>query len=103
MPRNQHSRPNDHTGSLAISNLALQSDINGRYPTLPSYPAGTPVADVLEDLLDRLSAVPIKAITASAIIRKTQQWTTPGEILYSFSAEARLGNDSSFTADAVIS
>lgn len=49
--RNRHDRTNDHTGTLALSRVAIDHAI-GRYP------AGTLVSDIIADFNARLAALP---------------------------------------------
>lgn len=108
--RNRHLRTNDHEGSMALSKLVLGAPIVGRYPILPTYPAGMSVADVLSDIYDRVVAQGVPRFTADATLKKTMGVPyivgtnyKPGSGLYvPIFAVIGTASSSSFTADAVI-
>lgn len=104
--RNRHRRADDHTTPQPLSSLSLETDIVGRYPTLPTYPAGMLVADVLADLIARLGVVgAVRGFTGDAVVKAVRQWAgVGGSIPYAFTCEAdvRRSTASSFSANAKV-
>lgn len=89
--RNRHHRIFDHEGSMMLSEIVLERTITGRYPALPTYPAGMPVVDVILDIVARLDALPGDGhFTADAYFMRTWTWYPGSTKPYAISAEAEI-------------